>query len=109
MSLYKYLNRIERLDALIRRKSTGPPKELACKLNISERWLYKLLEELKEELNCPIAYDQRRQSYVYEEEGRMFFGFQEILSDKEKRHVAGGCVNLICNPFRFYRHPGGDV
>ncbi len=90
MSLYKYLNRIERLDSLIRRKSTGPPKELARKLGISERWLYKLLGELKEELNCPIAYDQQRQSYVYEEKGKMFFGFQETLPENEKRHVTGG-------------------
>lgn len=90
MSLYKYLNRIERLDALIRRKSTGPPKELAHKLDISERWLYKLLEELKMELDCPISYDHKHQSYVYEEQGKMIIGFQPALSEKEKRSIGGG-------------------
>jgi len=93
MSLYKYLNRIERLDALIRRKSTGPPKELAHKLDISERWLYKLLGELKEELDCPITYDHRQQSYVYEKKGKMIFGFQPALSDEEKRSINGGFLN----------------
>ncbi|WP_234570009.1 hypothetical protein [Rhodohalobacter sp. 614A] len=39
MALYNYLNRIERLDVLIRQKRTGPLKELAEKLGISERWL----------------------------------------------------------------------
>lgn len=65
MALYDYLNRIRRLDALIRQKRTGSPKELAEKLDISERWLYILLDELKTELDCPISYDRRRRSYVY--------------------------------------------
>lgn len=90
MSLYKYLNRIERLDALIRRKSTGPPKELARKLDISERWLYKLLGELREELDCPIEYDQYKQSYVYRVKGKMVIGFQENLTREEMRQTIGG-------------------
>ena len=90
MSLCQYLNRIERLDALIRRKSTGPPKELARKLNISERWLYKLLGELREELDCPIEYDQYVRSYVYSVKGKMVIGFQKNLSKEEMRQTIGG-------------------
>lgn len=89
MSLRKYLSRIERLDALIRRKSTGPPKELADKLNISERWLYKLLRELREEFECPIVYDHYKQSYVYEERGRIVVGFENIPNN-EQRKISGG-------------------
>lgn len=90
MSLYKYLNRIRRLDGMIRRKNTGPPPELARKLNISERWLYIFLDELREELDCPIRYDRYRRSYVYEEPGSIAFGFQRELSDKELKQVSGG-------------------
>lgn len=90
MSLRTYVNRIQRLDALIRRKSTGPPEELANKLDISERWLYKFLRELKEEFDCPISYDSYRQSYVYEEKGKMEFGFRETLTRQEIRKTAGG-------------------
>ena len=104
MSLCKYLNRIDRLDALIRRKSTGPPKELAYKLDISERWLYNLLGELKEELHCPIVYDHNQRSYVYEEKGKMVFGFQVTLTEEEKRSITGGyfwkatrCIYLCSN------------
>lgn len=89
MSLRTYLSRIRRLDALIRRKSTGPPGELAQKLDISERWLYKFLRELREEFDCPITYDHYRQSYVYEERGQIIVGF-EHLSENKKRRVSGG-------------------
>lgn len=91
MSLYRYLTRIRRLDGMIRRKSTGPPKELADKLDISERWLYNLLDELKMELDCPIIYDHRRRSYIYEVKGEMFIGFrQKNLSREEKKQIRGG-------------------
>lgn len=93
MSLYKYLNRIERLDALIRRKGTGTPEELADKLGISERWLYKLLRELKEEMDCPIVYDRHKHSYKYKVSGKIVVGFQKNLTKKEKNRTRGGFCN----------------
>lgn len=90
MSLYNYLNRIRRLDALIRRKSTGTPRELADKLKISERWLYIFLDELRHELNCPIQYDRKRQSYVYSTKGKVMIDFTEELEDKQLGDVYGG-------------------
>ncbi len=90
MALYNYLNRIHRLDALIRQKRTGPPKELAEKLDISERWLYNLLEELKTELDCPIRYDRRSRSYVYEKPGKVVIGFTKEMEPWQMRKVSGG-------------------
>lgn len=90
MSLHTYLTRIKRLDAMIRRKSTGPPEQLADKLGISERWLYKFLRELKEEFDCPITYDHYRQSYVYEDHGKIKIGFQH-LADEQQKKIGGGC------------------
>lgn len=89
MSLRTYLTRIRRLDAMIRRKSTGPPDKLANKLDISEHWLYKFLRELKEEFDCPITYDSYKQSYVYEEKGKIIVGFENIPKT-EKRKINGG-------------------
>lgn len=95
MSLYQYLNRIRRLDALIRRRSTGPPAELADKLNISERWLYNLLAELREDLNCPIRYSRRFRSYYYAQKGRLRLGFdlhteiEEPVEPYNQRSVRG--------------------
>ena len=90
MALYNYINRIERMDTLIRRKSTGTPKELAEKLNISERWLYIFLDELRSELDCPIRYDRRKKSYVYEIPGRIAIGFESEIGNDELKKVSGG-------------------
>lgn len=89
MALYNYLNRIRRLDALIRQKRTGPPRELADKLNISERWLYVLLDELKRDLDCPIRYDRSRKSYVYKEHGKLMLGFTKEMTVRELNRVKG--------------------
>ena len=64
--------------------------QLSRKLNISERWLYKLLVELKEELDCPIAYNRCRQSYEYEEPGKLIVGFQKEIGDNEAANLNGG-------------------
>jgi len=90
MALYNYLNRIERLDLLIRQKRTGSPKDLAKKLDISERWLYILLDELKTDLNCPIRYDRRSGSYVYDEPGKVRIGFVSEIGEQQLRKVSGG-------------------
>lgn len=90
MALYDYLNRIEQLDGLIRKKRTGPPKELAQRLDISERWLYYLLEELKTELDCPIRYDRRKRSYIYETPGRLKIGFIRDAEPWQLEKVNGG-------------------
>lgn len=56
---------IERLHYLIRRKGTGSPVHLANRLNISERCLYNLLNEMKS-MGAPIYYNKTKRSYCYE-------------------------------------------
>lgn len=90
MALYSYVNRIRQLDLLIRQKRTGTPKELAEKLRISERWLYTLLDELRVDLECPIRYDRRRRSYVYEEPGKVMIGFTREIEALSLRKIRGG-------------------
>jgi len=65
---------IERIDALIRRKATGTPKELAYRLGISERGLFNTLKLMKE-MGGPINYNASRESYVYEYEVIFSIGF----------------------------------
>ncbi len=90
MPLTKLLQRLEYLDRLIRFKNTGTPTELAAKLGVSERTLYRLLEELREDLQMPIAYDLDSQTYFYLEEGKLVIGFQRKLSLDEMANIKGG-------------------
>lgn len=94
MALHSYLNRIQRLDALIRQKRTGSPKELARKLGISERWLYNFLDEIKSELDCPIRYNRMKRSYVYEKPGKVLIGFWNVeeLNSVNAKKINGGAV-----------------
>lgn len=80
------------MDTLIRQKRTGPPKELARKLNISERWLYCFLDELRTELGCPIRYDRNRRSYVYDKPGKLKIGFYCEITSRKLTKISGGKV-----------------
>jgi biotin operon repressor len=90
MNTTKYLQRLQRIDALIRRQNTGSPKDLAEKLEISERQVYNCIEELKE-MGLPISYYRNRQTYAYDENCKLNIGITiEYLSTQEKVKVFGG-------------------
>jgi hypothetical protein len=83
---FEQLNLLERLDGLIRRKATGKPTELASRLGICERKVYKLIGELKA-IGVPIAYSNERESYFYESEVE----FQKALFTlKNGEKIKGG-------------------
>lgn len=64
---------IKRIDYLIQLKSTGSPKELAAKLECSERMVYSYLKFLKEELDAPVEFNHSINSYHYTKEGTLTF------------------------------------
>ncbi len=66
---------LENLDRLIRIKGTGTPKELAARVKLSERALYKYIALLKD-LGGPIKYSPSRRSYYYELNGSFHFRFK---------------------------------
>ncbi len=80
MTFVKSLQILERIDALIIRKSTGNPSQLANKIGVSERSVYNYLNLLKE-LGGEINYCTRRMSYFYSNEKRLFIGY---LNDEKK-------------------------
>jgi hypothetical protein len=73
MSLLKYLERIKRMDDLIRRCATGNSTEFANKLGISRSVLMENLREMRE-LGACIEYSHHKQSYYYEKEFRLIIG-----------------------------------
>jgi predicted DNA-binding transcriptional regulator YafY len=73
------LNKLVRLDFLIRIKGTGTPKQLAMKLDVSERTLYEYIGIMKD-FGAPIKYSKLRRSYYYHDDGEFKISFQ-------KKHV----------------------
>jgi len=74
MSVQKYIERLLYIDSLIRKKATGPAKQLARKLDLSERHTLLFLKEMKE-LGCPIKFCRKRNSYYYDTEGEVSVSF----------------------------------
>lgn len=68
------LQRLTRIDYLIRIKGTGTPVQLADKLGLSERSVYEYLN-LMREFGAPIKFDSYRETYYYEREGHFFVSF----------------------------------
>jgi len=70
MPLKTYLERLQLIDSLIRRKATGNQHTLSKKVRLSRSALNKLLNEMKE-LGFPIKYSHIKQTYYYESNGKM--------------------------------------
>jgi len=64
MSLFKYIERLQRMDSLISMKATGNPDEFARKMRLKRSTLFQHLQEMKE-MGVDIKYSYVRQSYYY--------------------------------------------
>jgi hypothetical protein len=56
----------------------GVDLTLAAKLELSERSLYELINQMKD-LGAPIIFSKSRNSYVYTSQGKFDFGFREVI------------------------------
>jgi transcriptional antiterminator len=59
--------KIIRIHKLILAETTGNPKELAERLEVSERSIYNYMSFIKTELNAPVKYDTLKKSYYYKQ------------------------------------------
>lgn len=85
------LVKLDRLNHLIRRQSTGTPEELAERLEISRSSLFEIISYLREEMQAPILYNKYMRSYIYEYPTKFCLGFErEILSDSKMYETLGG-------------------
>ena len=64
MCMIKYIDRLQRMDALIKMKATGTPDEFAGKLGIKRSTLFQTLQELRY-IDVDIKYSCIRKSYYY--------------------------------------------
>ena len=61
------------LHELIQKKQTGNLKQLAQKLEISERSVNYYIAFMRDELKAPIIYDRKLETYLYKTECKLCF------------------------------------
>ncbi len=93
MKFLEQIQQLERLDQLIRLKATGSPKDLAEKLEVSERSVYNFMEVMRC-LGADIKYCSQRNSYCYE--SKFLFKFV-LCSEQNPEKIMGGekKVNIL--------------
>lgn len=65
MAGLKYYERTKLLIELIERRRTGSPRDLANRLNVTERTVYNIMDSLKMTLEDEIIYSDEYRSYVF--------------------------------------------
>ena len=90
MKTIKSLERLQQLHTLILKERTGSPKDLARRMNVSERLVYLLLEYLKD-YNANIRYDRGRQTYYYFDDFELDIQISvAVISNNERTEIFGG-------------------
>jgi transcriptional antiterminator len=74
------ITKIKNLIHLIEKERTGTPKELARRLELSERMVYNYVGVLRKELNAPVVYNRFRQTYQFQEPGQLEWEWKSDLS-----------------------------
>lgn len=99
MKSIKQLERLQQLHQRIEEENTGTPKELAKFMNISERLLYNLIEELKE-INAPVCYNRSSKTYYYDNDFELKISISvTALSNNEVLQLFGGSYFFKEKPF----------
>lgn len=88
--LFDRLLQLGRIHNLIRLKATGSPKTFASRLDISERSLKRLIQQLRNQ-GFPVAYDVYRQTYYYEKDVKLLF---EVVIDGELEYSIKGGISF---------------
>ena len=87
MNIFEDLFLLQRIDHLIRTRATGSPTQLAARLDTSERKVYRLLGELRDQ-GFPIAYDKQADTYYYIEPVTLEFSI--VVGSEKLLTIRGG-------------------
>ena len=110
MNFIKRIERLGKIDKLIRIKRTGTPDEFAAKLGIGRRQLYNYLDELKT-YGLEIKYSRNMRSFFYSNHKRLHIRLDfEVLDDRQIRRKEGGFVSVspLRKYFQFVRQQNKD-
>ena len=90
MKAIQQLERLKRMNEMIKTKSTGTPENICNKLSISRRQLFKDLEIFKD-MGAEIAYSKIRETYFYRNGHELEISYSfRLIPKKEIQNINGG-------------------
>lgn len=108
MQLFKYIERINLMDRLIRQERTGTQAEFANRLGLSVSRLARVIKDLKD-IGAPLEYDRTRNTYYYEKEYSIQIKIEiQPLDRQQLRKISAGNYyfsNPIANTFLSIEQP----
>jgi len=94
MKMIGQLQRIQKINRMIKSARTGTPKEFADELGISESHFYRYIEELQE-MGAPIQYSRTRRTYFYENNSELSLSYSlKIISEQGAKEIIGGAKKI---------------
>ena len=98
MNFFEEADRREQIHQLIKLRATGTPKQLAKRLGMSKRSLFRIIEEMRGR-GFPIAYDKLRECYYYEQEVTFIFKISVIEENDHRKETGGENFSFFDNFF----------
>ena len=90
MNFIKQIERIKRINQLLKLKNTGSPDKFALKLGISRRQLYNTIELLKD-YGLEIKYDREAETFYYPDNKYVDINFSiKVLAGNEEKTIYAG-------------------
>lgn len=89
MKFFDQIGKMSHFCYLIKTKATGCPKQFASKVGLSERQVYRVIEELRE-LGIRITFCKDRNSYYFENEAFVSFKMTVVENGQERKIIGGG-------------------
>lgn len=102
MKFVEQIERLQYIDELISKRSTGTPEKLAERIGVSRSQLYNLISYLND-IGMDIKFSRRQNSFYYvckEKEIEINFSIK-IISDKKKHTIYGGGLSVNINPIYY--------
>jgi hypothetical protein len=100
MKAVEQLERLKRMNQLIKAECTGTPEAFANILGISQSHLFNLIEDLKL-MGAPIKYSRIRQSYLYTIpfDIKLQYSLTFVTENQLKQIFGGTRKNLLYSNF----------
>lgn len=99
MKNLKSLERLQQLHKRIQNENTGSPIEISKYMNISERSIFNLVDELKV-LGAEICYNRTRKTYYYCNDFKIELNISlKVITEGTARNLYGGSYFLKENYF----------